>query len=275
MKKILLACAAAMMMVVVGCTEQHFIDEAARKMSVSTSVNEIQTLMEKARQGDGQAYVRLADCYRDGKGMKKDLVGMLGMLRMAEEYGAIRHMDDYVEQLPDDSEYKIVFEAVKLLDRNQMDECRAKIEQLIALGSPEGYWLKSMMAMDRNDSVEGRHLMELAATKGSTFAEIILCFSDWKELSNPDLNKLGQLAERVPFVCKLLAETYAGEDDESLRDERLAAYYYLMADESACLDIQGARWLLDYHLNGGELSISEKNLKRFQMLADKNMKDKR
>ena len=267
MKKNLLVFAAAMVIGAVGCTEQQLVDEAAREMSVPASGNEVQALLEKARQGDGQAYVKLADCYRDGKGVKKDLVGMLCMLSMADELGAIRSMDDYVEQMPDGSEYKIVFDAVKSLDRNQMDECYAKIEQLIAQDSPEGYWLKCLITVDKNDSIEGRHLMELAATKGSTFAEIILCFSDWREMSTPDLNMLKQLAERVPFVCKFLAETYAGKNDDSLRDERLAAYYYLKADESACLDKRGARWLLRYHQNGGELPIPESDLARLQMLA--------
>lgn len=267
MKKYLLLFVATMVIATIGCTDQQLVDEAACEMSAPASTSVVQALVEKARQGDSQAYMQLADCYRDGKGVKKDLVGMLCMLRMADEYGTVSQMEDYVDLMPENSEYKLVFDAVKCLDRNQMDECNAKAEQLIAQDSPEGYWLKSMIALERNDSVEGRQLMELAASQGSTFAEIILCFSDWQKVSSPDLNKLGQLAERIPFVCKLLAETYAGKDDESIRDERLAAYYYLKADESACLDRDGARWLLSYHQNGDGLPISESDLMRFQKLA--------
>lgn len=267
MKKHLLLFVATMVIATIGCTDQQLVDEAACEMSAPASTSAVQALVEKARQGDSQAYMQLADCYRDGKGVKKDLVGMLCMLRMADEYGTVSHVEDYVDLMPENSEYKLVFDAVKCLDRNQMDECNAKAEQLIAQDSPEGYWLKSMIAVERNDSVEGRRLMELAASQGSTFAEIVLCFSDWQKVSSPDLNKLGQLAERIPFVCKLLAETYAGKDDESIRDERLAAYYYLKADESACLDREGARWLLSYHQNGDGLPISESDLIRFQKLA--------
>ena len=42
--------------------------------------NEIRnTIMDKARWGDGQAFLLLADCYRDGIGVKPDFLGMVCM----------------------------------------------------------------------------------------------------------------------------------------------------------------------------------------------------
>ena len=41
---------------------------------------EINALVERARWGDGQAYLQLADCYRDGIGVKKDFLGMMVMV---------------------------------------------------------------------------------------------------------------------------------------------------------------------------------------------------
>ena len=38
---------------------------------------DIRALIERARWGDGQAYLKLADCYRDGIDVKKDFLGML------------------------------------------------------------------------------------------------------------------------------------------------------------------------------------------------------
>ncbi len=35
------------------------------------------TYWKKLNGGDGEAYFKLADCYRDGKCVKKDFVGML------------------------------------------------------------------------------------------------------------------------------------------------------------------------------------------------------
>lgn len=50
---------------------------------------EINALVERARWGDGQAYLQLADCYRDGIGVKKDFLGMMVMVEQARAHGAI------------------------------------------------------------------------------------------------------------------------------------------------------------------------------------------
>lgn len=46
----------------------------------ATGSAEIKALVERARWGDGQAYLQLADCYRDGIGVKKNFLGMLAMV---------------------------------------------------------------------------------------------------------------------------------------------------------------------------------------------------
>ena len=67
-------------LMMVGCTDQFMVDELAGEYAEQTPVNEVVTLMEKARWGDGQAYVKLADCYREGKGVQQDFITMLGMV---------------------------------------------------------------------------------------------------------------------------------------------------------------------------------------------------
>lgn len=62
---------------------------------------------DKARHGDGAAYLRLADCYRTGNGVKRDFFNMITMAQMTELYGY--HIDDYINGLPDDDEYKTLF----------------------------------------------------------------------------------------------------------------------------------------------------------------------
>ena len=42
--------------------------------------------LEKARWGDADTYVKLADCYRNGVDVKADFMGMTAMLAMAEQY---------------------------------------------------------------------------------------------------------------------------------------------------------------------------------------------
>ena len=86
MKKILFA-VMAVLLAMVSCTDSQFLDETVGNPTELSSTNELNTLIEKARWGDGQAFVKLADCYRDGKGVKQDFVGMLTMLAQADEYG--------------------------------------------------------------------------------------------------------------------------------------------------------------------------------------------
>ena len=125
-----------------------------------SSTNEVSALIEKARWGDGQAFVKLADCYRDGKGVKQDFVGMLTMLAQADEYGGISNMEDYLKTLPEGSDFKLIFDAVDNYEKKNEDEAAAKLEQLIAKGSPDGNAVQGIMTIERGDTLEGLRLVE-------------------------------------------------------------------------------------------------------------------
>ena len=256
-----------MALVMYGCTDQQFFDETTDLTHASAQASVIEMLKEQARWGDGQAYLKLADCYRDGKGVEKNFISMLSMVALADQYGGIKRMEDYLEAMPSNSEFKLIFDAVDLYEKKQIEESKAVTEQLIAQGSPDGYSIKSFIAVERGDTLEGKQLMEQAASQGSTFAELLLCLPDWQGATNPDVEKLKTLAGRVPLACQLLADMYTGSDNASMKDERQAAYYFLKADEQACLGRRGARWLLYYLRNGGQLQLSEGDIQRLQKLA--------
>ncbi len=84
MKKYLLALV-TVALVMSSCTEQ-FVGENPSEMMSVIAKKEYDVLMEQARWGDGSAFLQLADCYRDGYGVKQDFVGMLSMLVLAEEF---------------------------------------------------------------------------------------------------------------------------------------------------------------------------------------------
>ena len=73
MKKILLLFFALLL---VNCTEQLLVDEEISRPVEPDAAGEVSVLMEKARWGDGEAFVKLADCYRDGKEVKQDFISM-------------------------------------------------------------------------------------------------------------------------------------------------------------------------------------------------------
>lgn len=266
MKKNLLAIVVATL-VLSGCVDQQLLSETSESVCASAQMADFNALIERARWGDGQAYLELADCYRDGKGVEKDIVGMLTMAALAERYGGIGKMEEYMRNLPEGSDYKLFCDAVEMLERKKIEESLATSEIMLAQGSPEGYTLKSILAVERGDSLEGMRLMEQAASQGSSFAGLVLCLPEFRDDKKPDVERLKMMADRMPFACQLLGEVYTGRDDESLRDDRLAAFYYMKADEHACLDRRGARWLLSYYRHSGDLPLSERDVERLQILA--------
>ena len=255
-------------LVMFSCTDQFVVDEVAGEYAQQTPASEVTALIEKARWGDGQAYVKLADCYRDGKGVKQDFINMLGMVSFADEYGGISRMEDYLSALPEDSEYRLVFDAMEKFCGNKQEESLAMADKLIERDYVEGYTVKGIILSEQGNREEGKHLLAQAAEKGSGFAELYLCMPDLKGAENPDIARLIALAERMPLANACLGKIYSGKNDESKKDERLAAYYYMKADEKACLPKDGARWLLAYHRNGGNLKLSEKDIERLELLAD-------
>lgn len=269
MKKSLLLIA-VVALVLSGCSNQHLTGETADVNGASAQVSEIEALIEQARWGDGQAFLKLADCYRDGKGVKKDFLNMVSMLSQAEKYGAIRRMDDYMKTMPADSEYKMLYDAMDLFEHDKKDEALAMSEQLVALGSPEGYSLKSIIAIESKDTLEGKRLMAQAVSQGSTFAELMQCMPEMQQshrTTSDNIDRLRSLADRNPVACMMLAEIYTGHDDARLKDESLAAYYFLKADEQACLNKQGAQWLLSFKDKGGALQLSDRDIERLHVLA--------
>ena len=99
-----------------SCSEQHLQEDrlASSKVGEQKGVvkaprDSVLLLLHQARWGDGSAYLKLADCYRDRFGVKKDFFGMITMANMAEIRGGINRMEDYLYDMPDGNEYKTLF----------------------------------------------------------------------------------------------------------------------------------------------------------------------
>lgn len=255
-------------LVIVSCTDQLLVDEVSDELVEQTPVSEVNALIEKARWGDGEAYVKLANCFRDGNGVKQDFISMLSMASFADDYGGIKRIEDYISSLPVESEYKMVFDAMEKFSGKKCDEAISIADELIAKDCPEGYTVKGIIASEQGDKSEGERLLRLATEKGSSFAELYLCVPDWQQGKAPDTVKLKALSDKMPIANACLAKIYSGKENEAMKDDKLAAYYYLKADEKACLTRDGARWLLAYRRTGGELNLTERDIERLETLAN-------
>ena len=225
----------------------------------------INALVERARWGDGQAYLQLADCYRDGIGVKKDFLGMMVMVEQARAHGAIHDEKEYMAQIPDDNDIK---RFCNLIDKSsdQLREGKDSImAQLATIDSPDAHALFGVLCVESGDSIRGFEIIRDASERGSDFAALLNALPDWKGNIQPDKVKLEQLAERIPLAYNLLGKLSLKPDENGMIDERKVAYYYMKADEHALLSRREARWLLAYHKKDvGTPLLTESDVKRLE-----------
>lgn len=263
-----------MLLFFASCSENQLLEETPlpQERSVKQSMTDapqdtIMSLLYQARWGDGSAYLKLADCYRDGFGVKKDFFGMITMAHMAEWRGAINSMDDYIYGLPDGNDYKTLF---LLMDsyKSYIQEDPDSIEQVLrANDSPEAKTLLGMIAVDQGDTISGMNMMKEAVEQGCSLAEMLLAIPDWKGRLRADATKLGILASRVPLAYSILGDIYYEPDENGKANRQLAAEYYMEAEKHAVLGGKGAARVLEYYRSGGNIQLTEDDVKRLELIV--------
>ena len=254
-------------LVLTGCSEQYFENELLVEKTAVTRGVDVASLTEQAKWGSGEAYLKLAQCYHDGDGVERDFVTMLCMVEMAQQYGSVKSFGDYMQTLPPESEYKLLFDAINHIYDREYDMANAMAERLIEQGCAEGYAVEGILAMERKDSIEVKHYFEQAANMGSNFAELLLCVKDWKNSLDFDIARLVVLSNRIPVANLMLAAHYADLTNSEKNYDKMASHFYLKADKSGLLGKKNARWLLNYYKNGGIRTIDDKDYTRIKKLA--------
>lgn len=257
-------------LILTGCSEQYLETGMLAEKQEQAKVVNAQGLMDQARCGSGDACLKLAQCYHDGIGVKRDFVSMLCMVEMARQYGAVRSLSDFMQTLPSESEYKILFDAVNYICDREYDKANAMFDRLIERGCAEGYAIKGILAMEYKDSVESKRCFKQAAEMGSTFGELLLCVKDWKNSLEFDIPRLILLSNRIPVANLMLAAHYADLTNSEKNYDKMASYFYLEADKSGLLGKKNARWLLNYYKNGGIRTIDDQDYARIKNLASEN-----
>ncbi len=258
-----------------SCSEQQLFDEFTSEQSVTSSEQQnsesviLNSYLEKARWGDGNAFLKLAECYHDGIGVKADFMGMMSMLAMADQYGASnKTIDSYLFTLPETDNSKMIVEAFSCLDRKNLQKTDSITDILIANDSPEGYALKGVIQIERGDTLGGKQSIQRSADMGSSFAKILLCAvpSPGEKYNDIDIEMLKSLSPSIPFANKLLGDMYSGYEKGCMEDEHLAAYFYKKADEQGFLGKRPARYLINYY-ERNEINIESKEMERLRILS--------
>ena len=230
----------------------------------ATSSAEIKALVERARWGDGQAYMQLADCYRDGIGVKKNFLGMLAMVEQARVHGAIHDEMEYVTKIPEDNDIKRFCDLMNKSCSQLIEEKDSVMVQLATIDSPDVLAMYGVLCVESGDSIRGFEIIRDASERGSDFAALLNALLDWKGNIQPDKMKLEQLAERIPLAYKLLGKLSLKPDENGIVDERKVAYYYMKADEHALLSQREAKWLLAYHKDVSIPELTDSDVKRLE-----------
>ena len=225
---------------------------------------EINALVERARWGDGQAYLQLADCYRDGIGVKKNFLGMLAMVEQARVHGAIHDEMEYVTKIPEDNDIKRFCDLMNKSCSQLIEEKDSVMVQLATIDSPDVLAMYGVLCVESGDSIRGFEIIRDASERGSDFAALLNALLDWKGNIQPDKMKLEQLAERIPLAYKLLGKLSLKPDENGIVDERKVAYYYMKADEHALLSQREAKWLLAYHKDVSIPELTDSDVKRLE-----------
>lgn len=257
-----------------SCSEQHLQEDrlasskvGEQKGAVKAPQDSVLSLLNQARWGDDSAYLKLADCYRDGFGVKKDFFGMITMASIAESRGGINRMEDYIYGMPDGNEYKTLF---LLMDgyKSYLQENPDSVEQVLCNNdSPEAKTLLGMITVDKGDTLSGKNMIKEAAEQGCSLAEMLLTVPDRKGRLRADATKLSMIADRIPLAYSMHGDLYYEPDENGQTDKKFAVEYYMKAEEHAVLGRRGAERVLDYYKNGGKVRLTEDDVNRLEMIV--------
>ena len=257
-----------------SCSEQYLQEDrlastkVVEQKSVETAPQDsVLSLLHQARWGDGSAYLKLADCYRDGFGVKKDFFGMITMASMAESRGGINRMEDYIYGMPDGNDYKTLF---LLMDgyKSYLQEDADSVEQVLCYNdSPEAKTLLGMITVDKGDTLSGKNMIKEAAGQGCSLADMLLTVPDWKGRLRADATKLSMIADRIPLTYSMLGDLYYEPDENGQTDKKYAVECYMKAEEHAVLGPHGAERVLDYYKNGGNIQLTEEDINRLELIV--------
>ena len=257
-----------------SCSEQQVMEEMAsstklteqKRMTVSPQ-DSVMSLLNHARWGDGSAYLKLADCYRDGFGVKKDFFGMIMMAEIAEKRGGIQKADDYINNLPDGHEYKTLLLLMDEYKSYIQENADSVMQVLREKRSPEAQTLLGFIMMDQGDTITAKKLIDEAANQGCSLAKLLLTVPDWKGNVRADATKLVIIADQMPLAYYLLGNLYYEPDEKGETNKQLAMEYYMKAEERAVLGRRGALRILDYYRNGGKVRLTEDDVKRLELIV--------
>lgn len=247
-----------------------------RVESVTTPSDSVQYYFEQARLGIGDAYVKMARYHLDGTLGKPNLLNVVTMGFMAEEYMAIPDMRTLFKDAPENDATKVAYQALDLLNHTESeDSILAHAKELLDMGIPEGFLMQAVLSWKKGERDDAIAYCDKSIKGGSTIADVFRDIIAAGEEYGSDLKPetLLKIADRFPMAYRLLGDYYAKIPNDSISDIPLARQYYLKASDHACLGRREALWVLETIYVKGYPAVDSLTDKRLWSLGRNEIND--
>lgn len=246
-------------------------DLCVEDLQLNGAEEKVQLLVEKARMGDTEAYLALAQCYCEGDGVAKSWMNMMSVYACyAQRTGA--EFEDVLMFIEEGHPFRVLIELVEF--HSSDEECSTKLNQIKQLLPAEAVVVELMEdGVGMGDSSILSVLRE-AENNGSELAMLLqaMYYEDNDDAEYEDC--LMRNATKYPLLYIMLAEhsTRKYQSSNNLSDIQQAVNYYYKADEYGMLTRKSAIVLLNIYerfKETGGLEINEQEMKRLNDIATK------
>lgn len=205
--------------------------------------NTISLYLDKACQGDGKAYLKVARLYGGGMGMDANLTEAVSMGYMAKSYGALPKINSIFTCMSKDSPLRIFYNLVRSASKGKYDKTRQYGNLLDSMSYHGELFAESFISYFKNKKRDENALVAQlikASNESDELAQACLLLYDLtadKDTFTVQV-PVDNAADFYPVLYNVLAHrSYIAGDIEQ------AEKYYLKATD-VFLTREGAKWLL-------------------------------
>lgn len=225
----------------------------------------VEVYRERARQGDVEAYRKLARCYEDGVGVETNFVNMMYLYELA----------DYTDGKRDHYYFRKsrLGRMLEDMDRKYQNNDSIGAEEILAQINnewPSFLWIMNVINIENKNELT--HTLEPEAQNGNMVARLVLASMAADSVcSDACISELEEVAAYAPMMYNKLGRIYMGNPDSMRTDIDRAIDYFRKADEYAMLSRKGAKGLLECYrikMKRGEKPCDDMELSRLRRLSE-------
>lgn len=255
-----------------SCEARMSIENSSMSQDANVPDPKIEKLIQQARQGEIEAYDALAECYRDGDGVKQSFYNMITMYTISCEKSG-KNIEDVIKSL---GENHPLYLLIKALDYSCAKDIPQEVVAKLRKVSPADAMIyDAIYAFECNkDMIASQQILKEAEAKGSDMACILQIYLHKKNGNQEQYEQsLHLYADRFPGLYVKLGELSMRDDCEGHWEQ--AVRYFTLADNNGMLTSRGALALsLVYRMleKKGKMKCDPKEMVRLEALANHKWK---